>query len=151
MENLSDISNNAALIWFIAGLAFLLLEFLLPGLIVLFFGIGCWSSTLILLIFPETPLNIQILVFLFTSVLSLIFLRNLLKKRLENRSKSDVENLEEFIGKNCIAKSDFSKGISGKVEFNGSLWDAQSDYKISSGDNLKIKEVKSIHLIVEPV
>lgn len=150
MENLTDISNNAALIWFIAGLAFFLLEFILPGLIVLFFGIGCWSSTLILLVFPQTSLNTQVMVFLITAVLSLVLLRKSLKKRFESRGKSDIENLEEFIGKSCIARSDFSKGITGKVEFNGSLWDANSNYDISTGDYLVIKGVKSIHLMVEP-
>lgn len=150
MENLADISNNAALIWFIAGLVFFLLEFLLPGLIVLFFGIGCWTSTLVLILLPETPLNIQVIVFSVASLLSLIFLRKTLKNRFEKRNKSDSEKLEEFIGKSCIAKSNFSKGITGKVEFNGSLWEAHSDYDISTGDYLVIKGVKSIHLIVEP-
>ena len=35
-------ANFAAMLWFVAGLILILVEFLMPGLIIIFFGAGAW-------------------------------------------------------------------------------------------------------------
>ncbi len=146
---LLDFISKAPIIWFFIGLAFLLLEFLMPGLIVLFFGFGAWITAICTLIF-ELGLNAQLVVFIGTSILSLIFLRKYFKRIFVGKDEKTVDEvLEEFVGKTVIAESDFEKGRKGKVTFKGAIWEALSETDIKKGDQLKIIGKESIVLKVE--
>ncbi len=146
---LLDFISKAPIIWFFIGLAFLLLEFLMPGLIVLFFGFGAWITAICTLIF-ELGLNAQLVVFIGTSILSLIFLRKYFKRIFVGKDEKAIDEvLEEFVGKTVIAESDFGKGRKGKVTFKGSIWGALSETDIKKGDQLKIIGKESIVLKVE--
>ncbi len=146
---LLDFISKAPIIWFLIGLAFLLLEFLLPGLIVLFFGFGAWITAICTLIF-DLGLNAQLVVFIGTSILSLIFLRKYFKRIFVGKDEKAVDEvLEEFVGKIVVAESDFEKGRKGKVTFKGAIWEALSETDIKKGDQLKIIGKDSIVLKVE--
>ena len=145
MEFLSD----PAVIWFLIGLGLLLLELALPGLVVLFFGIGAWITSLGHVIF-DYNLNIQILVFLVSSLLGLILLRKVLKKRFFDRKKDEVETLlDEFNGHKAIVSSDFSNG-SGQVEFKGTNWKAEGADTLKKGDQVVIEKKENLTLYVNP-
>ena len=75
-----DILSDPAVIWFLIGLGLLLLELILPGLVILFFGIGAWITALVCAI-ADINLNWQIFIFLVASLLGLVLLRKYLKKR----------------------------------------------------------------------
>ena len=82
-----DIFAHAAVIWFIIGFVLFLLEFVVPGLILFFFAAGAWIVALLCLFF-EVPVNIQLVIFVITSVLSIFLLRDWTKKVLYvNRSQ----------------------------------------------------------------
>lgn len=143
MEFLSD----PAVIWFLIGLGLLLLELALPGLVVIFFGIGAWITSLGYVIF-DYNLNIQILVFLATSLLGLVLLRKVLKKRFFDRKKDEIrDQLEEFIGHSAVVRSDFSNG-SGQVEFKGTNWKAEGDDTLKTGDHVVIDKKDNLTLYV---
>ncbi len=151
MENISEMFSNPAVVWFIIGLALLLGELVLPGLIVLFFGIGGWIVSLMLLFAPDISLNTQLLIFIISSLLSLALLRRSLKKWIDERQGTKSESvLEEYVGKKCVSEADFKNGT-GKVTFKGALWEAKSDEEVKKGDSLIITEVDSIRLIVKPI
>jgi len=118
MDTLKDFLKPE-LIWFLIGLVLLLLEFILPGLIVAFFGVGAWVVALICL-FADISLNTQLLIFIITSVLSLLLLRKWLKGVFMGHvvSKQDIkENLEEFVGQRAVVKERIVPSGRGKVEF----------------------------------
>jgi membrane protein implicated in regulation of membrane protease activity len=83
--------------------------------------------------------------------LSLVLFRKSLKKWIDVKKNDADEDFGGYIGKHCIADSDFLSGIGGKVSFNGTLWNAHSDKEVKKGDTLIIKAVENIHLIVEPI
>ena len=107
MDNLSEILADPAVIWFLVGLGFLILEFVIPGLIILFFGVGCWFVSLWILIAPDFSFSYQLLIFLITSILSLVLFRKSLKKWLDVKKNDAEGDFEGYIGKHCIADSDF--------------------------------------------
>ena len=76
---MSILSFSPVLLWFLAGIVFLALELVLPGLIVFFFGIGAWCAALAVFLFP-IPLTTQLLIFLVASLVALLLLRSTLKK-----------------------------------------------------------------------
>jgi inner membrane protein len=143
-----DILADPAVIWFLVGLGLLLLELVLPGLVILFFGAGAWVTALVCTI-TDVNLNWQILIFLVASLLGLVLLRKYLKKRFFNRSDKEIDDqLEEFIGRRALAIDDFMNG-SGKVEFKGTQWTARSSEPVSKGDWVIIRSKDSLTFKVE--
>jgi inner membrane protein len=143
-----EIFDNAAVIWFILGFAFFLLEFALPGLIVFFFGVGAWITAL-LLFFLDMSIDTQLIVFLASSVVTILLFRKGLKKFILIRKVSNEIIEDEFIGKTGIAETDISPGRDGKVDFKGTSWDARSGDNISKGQRVTIVGNESILLIVK--
>ncbi len=124
-----NIAYSPALLWFIAGLVLVLLEFGAPGLILFFFAAGAWVVSLICL-FADISLNVQLSVFLIVSILLLILLRKRLSSifmgSLIKRGAANPE-MEEYVGQRAVVTSKIEPNLPGKVEFRGSLWNAESD------------------------
>ena len=127
----------------------LLLELVLPGLVILFFGVGAWVTALVCA-FTDINLNWQILIFLVASLLGLVLLRKYLKKRFFGRTDKETQDqLEEFIGREAMAVEEFKDGA-GKVEFKGTRWTARSDDPVSKGQWVTIQSKDSLTLNVKP-
>ena len=142
-----DILSDPAVIWFLIGLGLLLLELVLPGLVILFFGAGAWVTALVCAI-ADIKLNLQILIFLVASLLGLVLLRKYLKNRFFSRKEKETQDqLEEFIGHKAKAVEDF-KGGRGKVEFKGTRWSARCKDPISKGQWVTIRSKESLILNV---
>ena len=146
----SQFLSRPEIIWFIIGLALFLLELVLPGFVIFFFGVGAWITALLCLI-ANPGLNLQVIVFAITSVLSLLALRKLIQKRFFYTKEGMSESVEdEFTGKEAIALTDFEPGKNGKVDFKGTTWKAESESVISEGQRVIIKNKESFKLFVEP-
>jgi membrane protein implicated in regulation of membrane protease activity len=139
---------NAPVIWFIIGFLFFLLEFAVPGFILFFFGIGAWVVAGITF-FSDISLNLQILIFLGTSLLTVLLFRNWLKNKLGmmNPPKKILE--DEIIGKTAKAETPIQPGQQGKVYFKGASWSATSADTIHIGEEVSIIGYDSIVLIVK--
>ncbi|WP_430810203.1 MULTISPECIES: NfeD family protein [unclassified Carboxylicivirga] len=144
-----EVLSNVAVIWFIAGAALLLLEFVIPGVFIIFFGIGAWITALCVYLF-EPSLAVQFIIFSMSSVLSLIFLRSYLLKKLYQTSPTVEDPDEEFIGHTgeCVAK--IAPDADGKVEFKGTTWSASATTEIAAGTKVKIIKKEGLLLCVEP-
>jgi inner membrane protein len=146
----TSVFSKPEVIWFIIGLALFLLELLLPGFVIFFFGVGAWITALLCLI-AHPGINLQIIVFAITSVLSLIALRKIIQRKFFY-SKVDHSSAveDEFTGKEAIASADFGSDKKGKVEFKGTSWNAESQSDIKKGQTVIIIKKESFKLIVEP-
>jgi membrane protein implicated in regulation of membrane protease activity len=139
---------NSAVVWFGIGLVFLLLEFVLPGFILFFFGIGAWIVA-ILTLFMDVSINVQLLVFLGSSLLTVLLFRNWVKNKFDISQKAPQQLEDEYIGKFALAETAIQPGHNGKVEFKGASWEACSDDFIQAGEQVLITETRSILLIVK--
>ncbi|HGY55755.1 MAG TPA: NfeD family protein [Caldithrix abyssi] len=149
--NWQEIFTQPAVIWFLIGLVLVLLEFSLPGLIIIFFGIGAWVTALSAAVF-DVGLNTQIAVFIITSFISLILLRKHLQNRFFKSQTPEEDTLEdEFIGQMATVAADIKKDREGKVIFKGTNWSAVSEYPCKKGQQVRIVGKESIRLKVEPV
>lgn len=137
------------LIWFLVGLVLLLAEFAIPGLVILFFGIGAWIVAVVCLL-ADVSINAQLGIFIGASVLSLVCLRSWLKGMFMGhvKGKQDLtEDLEEFVGERAVVTQAIGAKRPGKVELHGTNWTAEADADISEGaaveivakDNLTLK------------
>ncbi len=140
------------IIWFLVGLALLIMEFVLPGLIIAFFGVGAWIVAIVCLI-TNIGINTQLIIFIVSSVLSLLCLRKWLKGIFLGHavSKQNLkENLEEFIGQKAVVKEKITPKAGGKVEFHGTNWLAEADEEIAEGTVVEIVGKDNITLKVKP-
>jgi len=142
-----DKFNNPAVIWFIIGFACFLLEFVVPGLILFFFAVGAWVVA-ILSLFMDLSINEQLLIFLGTAILTIVFFRKWVKNIMLSRKESN-EIEDELIGKTGKAETFIGPGVNGKIDFRGTSWDACSDDSIQKGEIVKIVGNDSILLIVK--
>ena len=142
-----DIFYNAAVIWFIAGFIFFVLEFALPGLILFFFALGAWITAITCLFF-DVSIDTQLIVFGASTIVTILLFRKSLRKILyTRRQSSEIE--DEFIGKTGRAETFIGPGRNGKVDFKGTSWDAKSDDSIEPGDEVIVVGNESILLIVK--
>ena len=141
---------NVSVIWFIVGFVFFLLEFLVPGFILFFFGIAAWLVAFITL-FTDISLNTQLLIFLGSAVVTVVLFRKLLKDKIGIYKEGPKVLEDEYIGKIALAETPITPTENGKVEFKGASWDAKSDEYIAAGQKVQIIETRSIILIVKPI
>jgi membrane protein implicated in regulation of membrane protease activity len=138
---------NISVIWFVIGLAFFLLEFVVPGFILFFFGIGAWIVTVCTL-FMDVSVSAQIIIFLVSSILTVVLFRKWVKEKMGMYKESKQVLEDEFMGKTGLALTPIRPGSNGKVDFKGTTWDATSDDIIAEGENVIITGNRSILLIV---
>jgi inner membrane protein len=148
---ISNILSRPELFWFILGLILFLAELVVPGFFIIFFGLGAWVTAFVCLVgHPASITNIQMIIFAVTSVVSLLALRRLIQKKFFNKGTQSEEVEDEFTGKEAFATVGFGPNQSGKVEFKGTTWRAESDREVKEGQKVIIKAKESFKLIVEP-
>jgi membrane protein implicated in regulation of membrane protease activity len=146
----TSIFARPEVIWFIIGLVLFLLELVIPGFVLFFFGVGAWVTALLCLI-ANPGINLQGIVFAVTSVLSLLALRKMIQKKFfYNKEDRSGEVEDEFTGKEAVAVTGFGPGRKGKVEFKGTTWTAESESEIKDRQTVIIIDKDSFKLIVEP-
>ena len=129
----------------------MLLEFAVPGLVLIFFGVGAWITALVCLL-ADVGINTQLAIFLISSIVSLALLRRVLKRRYMDEVFVEGDGLEdEYIGKVATAIRTFGVGEVGKVSFKGSDWEAVTTQPVKEGQLLRITGYKSVRLFVEPI
>jgi inner membrane protein len=146
---ITNIFSRPEIFWFILGLGLFILEMVIPGFFIFFFGLGAWITAIVCLIgHPAT--NLQIIIFAITSTLLLIALRKIIQNKFLHSKRTISDDVEdEFTGKEAIAKIDFGGLKQGKVEFKGTSWTSESASEIKEGQRVIIIEKDSFKLIVE--
>jgi membrane protein implicated in regulation of membrane protease activity len=145
--------NLAEILWFVAGLVMILLEFAQPGLVIVFFGAGAWVVSLLAYLDILETLRSQLLVFGGVSVGLLLGLRRWVKDKFYGHigAQQDLtRNLDEFTGKQVTVLQDVVPGkAGGQVEFKGTSWSAESDREIKKGDIAVISGMNGLTLVIK--
>lgn len=147
-------SDYAPLVWFLLGLAFVLSELMVPGVVLLFFGIGAWLAAALLWLGVIDSLAAALAVFTMTSVLSLLLLRKYVVRTFRGRKSGEgLENeQQEFIGKLATVQVEIDpKKEGGKIEFRGVQWTATASEVIEKGSSVRIIGRENLTVRVERV
>ncbi len=141
------------LLWFLFGLVVMLGEIVTPGFVLIFFGVGAWIISFLLWLGIPISFTSQLFIFLITSVLLLIVFRRFGKKYFQGKiSRPDVAGIVDDIrGERAIALSNIDPTIGGKVEYHGTLWNAESDVAITKGASVEVLERNNLTLKVKPI
>ena len=129
------------LIWFLIGIGFLIVEFIMPTFIMFFFAIGA-ITTSILTACIDLSINSQIILFALSSIISLILLRNYMKNIFKgNESKGADEYFTKSVDPNkniAIVSKTINPTSFGEIKYKGTFYKAQSSSLIDEGEKVKI-------------
>ena len=134
---------SAALLWFLAGLGFLGVELAAPHLVLMFFGLGAWAAALADL--GSLDLNMQIVVFIGVSLLSLFLLRRKMRSVFAGRSVENSSGVSEngaphpLEGRKGRVSRATAPNRPGEVEIDGSFWRALSETPLEPGTEIRVQ------------
>ena len=144
-------SVSPVLIWFLLGIAFFVTELILPSFILFFLGIGAWITTLVLWA-AHISLTAQMIVFLVSSLISLIMLRTWLRSVfLGNSSEEDGSTIIQSSPSTGVVTEAIVPPGSGRVKYGGSYWQARADEPIPENAVVQILERKNLIVQVCPL
>lgn len=131
-------------IWLICGMVLMFLEFVVPGLVIIWFGIGALFAGFVAFLGGGMPL--QVGVFILVSILSLIFVRRFFAK--DDKSPQQV-GAERLIGRKAVVLREITPEKPGFVKVEGEEWLAKCDNPCQQGESVEILGVEGTHLIVK--
>ncbi len=140
-----------AAMWIVAGLLLILSEFIVPGFLIFFFGVGALFTGCLMFVFNNMPVYMQLVIFAVSSVILLFALRHFFPgifggKERKNALPSDDE---ECAGKMVEVLEPIVPEIGGKVSFQGTEWHALSEKRHEKGEFVRIIRRENITLVVE--
>lgn len=142
------------LVWFCIGLILLLGELALPAFVVIFFGIGAWLTALAVVAGIAPNIDIQLIVFLGTSLLTLILFRKKGRRLSQGRVSGLVHGMasvDTFAGAIGVVVEAIEPGQLGKVELHGTNWQAISDQAVKKGTSVEVISSDNLTLKVKPL
>jgi len=130
---------NSALFWFLLGIFFLLVEITHWGFVLFFFGLGSFLVAILTWTGLIHSPVLQLIIFIISSLLFLFVLRNKLSSVFKGKVAGKDQSVDEIKGEKVkVAEKIDSVALTGKVEFHGTIWQAESDTVIEKGDVAEI-------------
>ncbi|MFC1770721.1 NfeD family protein [Candidatus Margulisiibacteriota bacterium] len=142
--------TNPKLIWLLLGILLCIIEIFMPGLIIIFFGLGAITVGLICFIL-KISINIQLTIFIFTSITYLILFRKWFMTSIffKGKKETSIETNTEFVGEQAVVVKDVGPDAFGKVELHGTLWTAKAKENIPKGEKVKVINKDNLTLEVK--
>lgn len=132
------------MIWFVLIFAFLIIEALSFNLITIWFAFG--SLCAFISTYFTDNLIIQIVVFTFFTIISLIFTKPLLDKFINKNVPKT--NIDIIIGKIGIVTKEINELSPGRVKVSGKDWMAISNSRIDEGKKVRVLKIEGAKIIV---
>jgi membrane protein implicated in regulation of membrane protease activity len=128
-------------VWWIIGIILVLLEFLLPGLVVVFLGLGAFLVAALLHFGIISGIFQELLAWFFSSLFFLVTLRFLVIMYYpSDTKKKDINEDNEVIGTVVNLLEDITEKQKGRIKHRGSTWPVESEKgeEIRAGEKVEI-------------
>ena len=136
---------NLQIVWLIAGFAMMLAEFMIPGFVIFFFGLGALCTAGALWISPMAPAG-QVLVFIASSLVFFFGVRRFFPDIFKGKTQPGNVSLdeEEFSGELAAVTEEITPDKPGKINFHGTIWSAESQRICRVGELVTIVRRKNV-------
>ena len=132
-------------IWIIAGLVLTVLEMIVPGLVIIWFGIA-GVVTGILAFFVHNQ-YVQFSVFVVLSGLMVVFSQRIARRI--THAEPELVGANRWVGTTGRVIADIKPPEFGRVKVHGEEWRATATCEISAGGTVRVVAVAGTHLVVE--
>ena len=146
--------NLAFSLWLGSGIFLMAVEFLVPGLVMVFVGLGALTVALGMHLGYIDEIVQQFITFFISSIIYLLTLRFLVLRFVPSVTrKENIDEDEEVMGSIVEIVADINSGEFGRVEHSGSTWQARAegDQTILKGEQVKIIGRDNITWIVQKI
>ena len=146
--------NLAFSLWLGSGIFLMAIEFLVPGLVMVFVGLGSLTVVFGMHFGYIDGILQQFITFFISSIIYLLTLRFLVLRFVPSVTrKENIDEDEEVIGSIVELVEDINSGEFGRVEHSGSSWQARAegDQTILKGEQVKIIGRDNITWIVQKI
>ena len=133
--------NLAFSLWLGSGIFLMAIEFLVPGLVLVFVGLGSLTVVFGMHFGYIDGILQQFITFFLSSIIYLLTLRFLVLRFVPSVTrKENIDEDEEVMGSIVEIVADINSGEFGRVEQSGSSWQARAvgDQTILKGEQVKI-------------
>ena len=140
---------NMSLFWLIALILFGVLEAVTVGLTSIWFAVGALAA--LVACAADAPMLVQVVVFLGVSFLTLLLVRPMAQKNVNDRHVAT--NADRVIGREAVViqKIDNLEG-QGQVSVSGAVWTARSQEEqvIPVGERVRVLRIEGVKVYVTP-
>ena len=146
--------NLAFSLWLGSGIFLMAIEFLVPGLVMVFVGLGSLTVVFGMHFGYIDGVLQQFTTFFISSIIYLLPLRFLVLRFVPTVTrKENIDEDEEVMGSIVEIVADINSGEFGRVEHSGSSWQARAegDQTIIKGEQVKIIGRDNITWIVQKI
>jgi len=146
--------NLAFSLWLGSGIFLMAIEFLVPGLVMVFVGLGSLTVVFGMQLGYIDGILQQFTTFFISSIIYLLTLRFLVLRFVPSVTrKENIDEDEEVMGSIVEIVAEITSGEFGRVEHSGSSWQARAegDQTILKGEQVKIIGRENITWIVQKI
>ena len=146
--------NLAFSLWLGSGIFLMAIEFLVPGLVLVFVGLGSLTVVFGMHFGYIDGILQQFITFFISSIIYLFTLRFLVLRFVPSVTrKANIDEDEEVMGSIVEIVAEITSGEFGRVEHSGSSWQARAegDQTILKGEQVKIIGRENITWIVQKI
>ena len=142
--------------WLSLGLILAVSEFVVPGFVIIFFGIGAFVTGVVKMLWVGLPDTFALLLFTLFSLGSLLLFRKFFRKSFaggkiirdgDTKEMGDVD--ETCVGRKVSVVEAIAPGKAGKVELNGANWRAEAEEALAQGTTAVVTERRGLTLVVK--
>ena len=145
--------TSCAWLWIYAGAALMLLELIVPGFVLCFFGLSAATVGVLKFAFGDAFTSAcQLAAFSVFSILYIALLRRCLTKVFVGgkvETKTDFDN--ESVGRVGKLTAAIEPPITGRVMLGDSEWTAEAERPIKAGANVRVVAQQNLTMKVEEV
>jgi len=146
-----DALLHTPLFWLSAGLALILLELLLPGVYLLWIGLGALLVAIPTYLFKGWPLYVY-LIFLVLFVAISVWLGVRIQKKAERAPKTVNVGLQDYVGMEVqVIQGCTQANGAVRISLAGTTYPARSQTPIQAGQYATIAAVERDQLIIAPL
>lgn len=134
-------------IWVLIGLLLLSIEFASSTMHLGLFAVGAFVVAILVAVGIEMPLWVQLVLFTSISIISLLFIRPVLVKKLRLSEKKQIDTL---VGEQAMAMEDIAPATVGKAELRGTTWTARNvgEVVLARGQRCVVAHVEGLTIHV---
>ena len=136
-------------VWIIVMILAVIVEISTTELTSFWFAIGAFGALIVNLFTHDDLIALKIAVFAFISIISIILLRPLLKKKLN--SPTIATNVDSLIGKTVLVTATITPSQIGSVKIDGVEWSAKANESIEVGDFVEVISISGNTLSVAKI
>lgn len=137
------------IVWFIIAIILLIVEFSAPGIFAIFFSIGAFIAG-ISSFFIDSYM-VQLAIFVFTSLIVMIFGKRSLEKLLNVNKEIRPSTIDAFRGKMGVVTKRVTPIEKGLVKINGEEWTAKTTENLifDEGERVEIVSIEGVTVLIK--